>query len=452
MRQEGLVEVRLLGKVGVYSHGVEHPLPSSGPRCVLAALALNAGKPVPADRLVDYLWLPSKQTDRSPGTLTKYANLVGNAIRKAGGDPESLRYDSRDRRYTLHIAPADVDYHRFGELRAEARRRQDPDLFDEAAALWTGEPLADLQGQWAANRRHDLTTELREFQHERFQVLIMAGQADRVFRELALLVEDAPEDAFLTDGALALAELGRRAEIPPWIDRFTRLCDQFKEAAPLPAAVAEARRLSSPVRGLGGGDDEFSQALVPYRQARAAQDNVPADDNNTSAWHLDPAFRRHWEPRSRGVERALHGGWYFTGRSSALRELVGSLSVSADPASPVVTVVTGSPGSGKSAVLARLVVTTYEQYRAQIPANVLDQAQPGTIAAVGQVAAAVHAAGKTTAQVAAQIGMFLGLPDVGDQDDLIDALHDHSGQGRWCSMRSTRPCTRGSWPGNSSPL
>ncbi|WP_037307003.1 BTAD domain-containing putative transcriptional regulator [Amycolatopsis orientalis] len=423
------MEVRLLGKVGVYLHDGERPLPSSGPRCVLAALALNPGKPVPADRLVNCVWLPSKQTDSSLETLARYAGHVDKAIREAGGDPKSLEYDSRDRTYTLNVAPSEVDYHQFGELYAEARQRQIPELFDRAAALWKGEPLADVEGSWAGNRRLDLQNEFRRFQHERFQALIKAGQADRVFREIVELVEHAPEDAFLTDGALALAELDRRAEIPPWIERFTRLCNQIKEAPPHPEAVAEARRLSSSVRGLGGSDGEFSQALMPYRHARTAPEDAPAADKSTSAWHLDPAFRRHWEPRSRGVERASHGGWYFTGRSSALRELVGSLSISAYPASPVVTVVTGSPGSGKSAVLARLVVTTYEHYRAQIPASVLDQAQPGTVAAVGQVAAAVHAAGKTTAQVAAQIGTFLGLPDIGDQDDLIDALHDHTWPG-----------------------
>ncbi|MFD9701500.1 NB-ARC domain-containing protein [Lentzea sp. NPDC059081] len=336
------MEVRLLGKVGVHGHGVEHPLPSTGPRCVLAALALNAGKPVPADRLVDYIWLPSKQTDKSPGTLAKYANLVGNAIRKAGGEPESLRYDSRDRRYTLHIAPADVDYHRFGALRAEARRRQNPDLFDQAAALWTGEPLADVQGQWAANRRHDLTTELREFQHERFQVLITAGQADRVFRELALLVEDAPEDAFLTDGALALAELGRRAEIPQWIDRFTRLCNQIKEASPLPKAMAEARRLSSPVRGLDGGADEFGRALVPDSLAEAKA--TPLRGGPDLAEKVRPGGMALPSPPPNFVPRPVEGS------------LLISALIDADSATTVglrsATAVHGTGGYGKTSLAA----------------------------------------------------------------------------------------------------
>ncbi|WP_196054565.1 hypothetical protein [Nocardia aurantiaca] len=85
-------------------------------------------------------------------------------------------------------------------------------------------------------------------------------------------------------------------------------------------------------------------------------------------------------------------------------------------------IVTGDPGSGKSAVLSRLIVPTDPEYRAMIPPRVLDDAAVGTVAAVGQVDAAVHAAGKSTAHITKLIGDALGAEHVSDTEDLIDLL------------------------------
>src|ERR1700727_1195317 len=70
-----------------------------------------------------------------------------------------------------------------------------------------------------------------------------------------------------------------------------------------------------------------------------------------SAGSLAPVFSHYFEPLARGVQRAGVVGWYFTGRESALREIVtwlGEIGYGA-------LIVTGEPGSGKSAVLARIV-------------------------------------------------------------------------------------------------
>jgi WD40 repeat protein len=72
-------------------------------------------------------------------------------------------------------------------------------------------------------------------------------------------------------------------------------------------------------------------------------------------------FMTHWDPRSRGVEVASDPGSYFTGRRAVLDDLLAWLRASAAAGAageraPSVQVVTGGPGSGKSAVLARLVL------------------------------------------------------------------------------------------------
>ncbi|NEB34926.1 hypothetical protein G3I62_38635 [Streptomyces sp. SID14446] len=61
----------------------------------------------------------------------------------------------------------------------------------------------------------------------------------------------------------------------------------------------------------------------------------------------------HFEPRGRGVEHVHDAGSYFTGRESALERLRTYL---AGPGGQGALVVTAAPGSGKSAVLGRLVL------------------------------------------------------------------------------------------------
>jgi WD40 repeat protein len=121
-------------------------------------------------------------------------------------------------------------------------------------------------------------------------------------------------------------------------------------------------------------------------------------------------FTAHWLPRARGVALASDPGWYFSGRTRILRELVGWLS---DPdADHRARVVTGGPGSGKSAVLARLVTLADPQTRTDAP---LQQAPAGTIPPEGGIDVAVHARNKTLAEVvaalAARIGAHAATPE-----------------------------------------
>ena len=77
-------------------------------------------------------------------------------------------------------------------------------------------------------------------------------------------------------------------------------------------------------------------------------------------------MKEHWDPRARGVEQAARPGWFFTGRRQALSQLVTWLTAAPDPADNV-RVVTGGPGSGKSAVLARLITMSDPRYCASMP-------------------------------------------------------------------------------------
>ncbi len=174
--------------------------------------------------------------------------------------------------------------------------------------------------------------------------------------------------------------------------------------------------LDSVVSGINA---TFEQHFLQQRAVLGAQDVVtlpPFIDNpdydpqaeagldlegrrrHAAAWREDRDA--HWDPRSRGVQLATDPGQYFSGRVHALSELVAWLS---DPdADSWPRIVTGDPGSGKSAVLARIVMLSDAEGRRRAarrdsPAGT--DIPAGTLPPQGIVDVAVHARNRTEAQV-----------------------------------------------------
>jgi len=149
-----------------------------------------------------------------------------------------------------------------------------------------------------------------------------------------------------------------------------------------------------------------------------------AADDRRSRLAGEWALREHWDPRGRGVERAARPGWFFTGRRQALSQLVTWLTATPVPADNV-RVVTGGPGSGKSAVLARLVTMSNPRYRgrmptplpvddpvADLPADVIDVAVHARTASSDEVLSAVAAGARAPqADLDGLIGRLLEQPE-----------------------------------------
>ncbi|MFK4837244.1 trypsin-like peptidase domain-containing protein [Microbacterium sp. ZW T2_14] len=140
----------------------------------------------------------------------------------------------------------------------------------------------------------------------------------------------------------------------------------------------------------------------------------PALDDVVRHWSMYPPneFISHWSPRSRGVERHSSRGSFFTGRRQAMKELSDWLANG--PADGRVRAVTGGPGSGKSAVLARLAVLADPLVRPLLPDR---PEEPAPLIDV-----AVHARGKSAAEVLAAIASAVGMPPSSSEtwvDDLV---------------------------------
>lgn len=126
-------------------------------RGVLAVLLLHAGKAIQARTLVEWVW-PDGKTPRDPiGALYTHTTRIRNALRRTG-----VEFDlaSDDGVYRLAVDQSSIDYRAFRVMAAEAReagRAGDQEQacvqLREALALWSEDPLADLDTDRAANWR-----------------------------------------------------------------------------------------------------------------------------------------------------------------------------------------------------------------------------------------------------------------------------------------------------------
>ena len=130
--------------------------------------------------------------------------------------------------------------------------------------------------------------------------------------------------------------------------------------------------------------------------------------------------RDHFDPRGRGVlPFGGRQGWYFTGRVRALRELAGWLAAAPD-GQPAIRVVTGAPGSGKSAVLGRLVLLA-DPDRRQAALKADAALDPASLPPEGSIEASVHARGRTPLEVVGAIAAAVG-GQAASVEDLLHAL------------------------------
>ena len=101
----------------------------------------------------------------------------------------------------------------------------------------------------------------------------------------------------------------------------------------------------------------------------------------------------HWGPRSRGVQREGEPGWFFTGRTKLMTDLI-----AAARGSSGAYLVTGAAGSGKSAALSRLVTLSDPSFRASHP-DLVAALPKDACPRVGDVDIAIHAQGRTPSEV-----------------------------------------------------
>jgi DNA-binding SARP family transcriptional activator/tetratricopeptide (TPR) repeat protein len=178
------VGLRLLGAVELRVDGTDVPLGAARQRTVLAALAVDAGRPVQIDTLVDRVWglHPPGQVR---GVVYSYVNRLRHALRSAGGRAALAR---RSGGYALDIDPTCLDLLLFDRL----TRGGSLEELGAALALWRGPALADLSGEWVVRTRDLLAQRRLDTTVDWARAQLAAGGADSVVEALRPLVEEHP--------------------------------------------------------------------------------------------------------------------------------------------------------------------------------------------------------------------------------------------------------------------
>jgi DNA-binding SARP family transcriptional activator/tetratricopeptide (TPR) repeat protein len=145
------VEFRLLGPVETRVGGTPLGLGPPRQRLVLAALLVDAGRPVGWDLLVDRVWADAPPAG-ARGVLRANVARLRTALAPAGG---VVRLGRGSGGYLIDVDPDRVDVHRFDRLagRGGAGSVADVGRLRAALDLWRGEPLAGLRGRWVEQTR-----------------------------------------------------------------------------------------------------------------------------------------------------------------------------------------------------------------------------------------------------------------------------------------------------------
>jgi DNA-binding SARP family transcriptional activator len=249
LRVEINLNIRVFGDVEIQTDNVTVALDRAAERCVLATFALNPGRPVHADTLVENVW-GELQPAKAEQTVAHYVRAVRRAIELAGGHRDWLR-NRRPRSYELHVEPAVVDYHRFTALvrdaQASARDGFHRDAivsYEKALDLWRGEPLANIGSEWADRCRHAIRQEQMDALCALLDQQLKVGDYAPVATRVGQLITDVvPTDRLIELGMCGLAYGGDRAMIPGFFARAAQRMWDAAQVRPSPAVDAIARRL-----------------------------------------------------------------------------------------------------------------------------------------------------------------------------------------------------------------
>jgi predicted ATPase/DNA-binding SARP family transcriptional activator len=213
------VRVAMLGPL-VARSGDGRPIEVGGARlrALLIRLALEPGRPVSVDALVDGLWGASPPAG-AVNALQSLVSRLRRALQPAG--PAGTLLSSEPAGYRLDVDRDQVDAHRFERLALQGHADLEagaPDLaagvLQESLALWRGPALADaLDAPFAAAPAARLEELRRAALEDLLEAKLALGRHAEVLAELEALVAEHPLRERLRGQQMrALYGAGRQAE------------------------------------------------------------------------------------------------------------------------------------------------------------------------------------------------------------------------------------------------
>ncbi len=355
------MQIGLLGPFEVrLDDGALADVPGARLRALLAALALDAGRPVPKTALIDWIW-----GSRPPADASNALQRLVSRLRRAL--PEGS-VEGRPEGYRLAVAPDAVDAVRFEHLVNRARDEPQPQQLRslrDALALWRGAAMQDVGPTDSA---------ALDAAAARLEGLRLSAAEDRYAAETGL-----------GHGAALVAELTDLVAAHPVRERF---------------AAALMRALAAAGRG--------AEALLVYQRTREALAEALGADPSPELSALHLALLRGETPREDGRRTNLREELTdFIGKDADLAAVGGLV------ARHRLTTLTGPGGSGKT----RLAAETARAVLDDLP----DGAWMVELAAVGDDGDLAQA---TLAALGLRDALHGDAPDMEPIDRLVAAIRE----------------------------
>ena len=240
------VRYRLLGPMEVSVDGAPVKLPGTAERALLAQLLLSPGRTIPATMLVDRLWSESTLPIDPMNALQIRVSKLRRALKAIGVGDVVAREGVG---YRASIDPGTVDALDFADRIRAARtaaanaadnggiQTAHVQAYDDALALWRGDPLSDFAVErWAAAEAARLTELRLAAMTERAQVALALGRHQEVISDLEPVVAHDPTLESLAGLLmLALYRSGRQADA---LDVYTRTREVLDEVLGLEPSVS----------------------------------------------------------------------------------------------------------------------------------------------------------------------------------------------------------------------
>ena len=310
------------------------------PRSIVAALALHAGRPVPADALADLVWA-GEPPRAAHGALHAYISGLRKVLEPERASRAAASVlETTDHGYVLRVAATDVDAHRFVTDVRRLERTLAPlatqlttgdaagwpdrpavvaalDDLDTALASWGGQPYADLEDH------PDVVAERAALEQVR-----AAGEQARLLGLLAL-----------GEHASALSTTESRIAANPLQERWWAL-----HALALTRSGRQAEALDSlrAVRGLLAEE----LGLDPGAELRDLEQAILRQDAGLGRT-LDPVAAPAAQPHRPTTAPAPASAVGREAERAALRDLL----TTAGSGTPTCALLVGEPGIGKTWLL-----------------------------------------------------------------------------------------------------
>ena len=234
------VDFRLLGAMQLLVHDAPAKLPGAAERGLLALLLLSPGRTVATSSLIDRLWSESALPADPVNALQLRVSKLRRALAVHGLDLVVREAAG----YRADVEPGRVDLHRFVstvQVARTAARGGGPGaalgLYDEALALWRGDPLADFAGEGWATVEAARLEQLRQAAFvERAEVALLVGRHVEVAADLEPAVAADPGQESLAGLLMtALSRAGRQADA---LEVFKRTRRHLDDELGLPPSAA----------------------------------------------------------------------------------------------------------------------------------------------------------------------------------------------------------------------